>query len=214
MVQQGKFIADLPPEAFARYDNEPDEQFYQVPRLVTHIDERAIERVTDLYRTYIPAGGRVLDLMSSWVSHLPPEVRYEPVVGLGMNEEELRRNPRLDGYVVQNLNDDPRLPFDDAEFDAATICVSIQYLQQPAIVLREVGRVLTAGAPLIVTFSNRCFPTKAVMIWQALDMEARLGLIAGYLSEAGNWNPNITFEPNIQPKNNDPLYGVIGWTAG
>ncbi len=102
----------------------------------------------------------MLDLMSSWVSHLPPEVEYGRVVGLGMNAEELRRNPRLDEYVVQNLNRAPELPFGNREFDGAGICVSIDYLTDPIPVLREVGRVLKVGAPLLVTFSNGCLPER------------------------------------------------------
>lgn len=152
----------LPAEAFRRYDETPDEEFYSIPRLVTHIDERAIEAVTQLYRELFPAGGEILDLMSSWLSHLPEEVRYERVVGLGMNEVELEKNPRLDGYVVRNLNRDPKLPFSDAEFDGVGICVSVDYLTDPSTVLREVGRVLKIGAPVVITFSNRCSLTRAV----------------------------------------------------
>jgi hypothetical protein len=119
--------------AFKRYDETPDEEFYRTPRLVTHIDDGAISAVTQLYREHFPPDGAILDLMSSWVSHLPPEERYRRVVGLGMNKEELKRNPRLDQYVVQNLNDNPKLPFEDAEFDGCGICVSIDYLIQPAV---------------------------------------------------------------------------------
>ncbi len=140
-------MSQLPEWAMRRMDETPDEEFYSVPRLVTHIDEGAIAAVTQLYREHFPAGGAILDLMSSWVSHLPPEVEYGRVVGLGMNEEELRRNPRLDAHVVQNLNRDPRLPFGDGGFDGVGICVSIDYLTDPISVLREVGRVLKVGAP-------------------------------------------------------------------
>src|SRR5215217_8360346 len=117
----------LAAEAFRRYDETPDEEFYKMPRLVTHIDERAIAAVTQLYKELFPAGGEILDLMSSWVSHLPEEVRYERVVGLGMNEVELKENPRLDEYVVQDLNVNPTLPFRDGEFDGVGCCVSIDY---------------------------------------------------------------------------------------
>ena len=113
----------LPEEAFSRYDETPDEEFYRVPRLVTHIDEQAIAAVTQLYRESFPPGGDILDLMSSWVSHLPPEIGYRRVIGLGMNEVELQRNDRLAAYVVHNLNMNPRLPFGDAEFDGVGICV-------------------------------------------------------------------------------------------
>src|SRR5207248_8718713 len=114
-------------------------------------------------------GGAILDLMSSWVSHLPPEVAYERVVGLGMNEVELKANPRLTTWLVHDLNADPRVPFEDDEFDAAMICVSIQYLVQPVTVIRDIGRVVRPGGPLVITFSNRCFPTKAIMLWQSLN---------------------------------------------
>ena len=106
---------------FRREDEAPDVRFYAQPRLVTHIDEAAIAAVTQLYREYLPAGGAVLDLMSSWVSHLPADITYSRVVGLGMNRTELAANPRLDGYVVHDLNRNQRLPFADAEFDAAAI---------------------------------------------------------------------------------------------
>jgi hypothetical protein len=110
-------MSRLPSGAFRRYDETPDEEFYRTPRLVTHIDDSAIAAVTQLYRELFPPGGEILDLMSSWVSHLPEEVRYQRVVGLGINEEELKKNPRLDEYVVQNLNRTPELPFESAEFD-------------------------------------------------------------------------------------------------
>jgi SAM-dependent methyltransferase len=170
-------MASLPEEAFRRYDEAPDEEFYETPRLVTHIDDTAIAAVAQLYREFFPAGGEILDLMSSWVSHLPPDVGYRRVVGLGMNEEELRRNPRLDEYVVQNLNRDPKLPFGDGEFDGCGICVSIDYLTRPVEALHEVGRVLRVGSPIVITFYNRCFPTKAIAIWHQLDDKGHKRLV-------------------------------------
>jgi ubiquinone/menaquinone biosynthesis C-methylase UbiE len=104
-----------------------------------------------------------------------------------MNAAELAANPRLDEYVVQDLNQQPRLAFDDRVFDGAGLCVSIQYLTRPVEVLREVGRVLRPAAPLVITFSNRCFPTKAVAIWLALDNAGRGRLVKHYLTAAGNW---------------------------
>ena len=135
----------FPPHLFRRSDESPDADFYRSPRLVTHIDDAAIAAVTGLYRELLPPGGRVLDLMSSWVSHLPADVEYAQVVGLGMNAVELDRNPRLTGRVVHDLNADPVLPFGDAAFDAAVCCVSIDYLTRPAEVVREVGRAQAAG---------------------------------------------------------------------
>jgi SAM-dependent methyltransferase len=127
----------------------------------------------------------LLDLMSSWVSHLPPEIDYAEVVGHGMNAAELAANPRLARRFVQNLNRDAVLPFADNTFDAAMICVSIQYLQQPIAALREIARVLRPGGPLVVSFSNRCFWTKAVAIWRALDDDGHARLVERYLRHAG-----------------------------
>ena len=150
----------IPEEAFRRTDETPDEEFYRMPRIVTHIDDGAIAAVTQLYRELFPAGGEILDLMRSWVSHLPPEVAYRRVIGLGMNELELRRNERPDSYIVQNLNTNPGLPFGEAEFDGVGICVSIDYLTRPVEVLLEVGRVLKVDVPLVITFSNECLPKR------------------------------------------------------
>jgi SAM-dependent methyltransferase len=204
----------LPEVAFWRYDETPDEEFYLLPRFVTHIDDRAIAAVTQLYREFFPPGGEILDLMSSWVSHLPPEVEYRRVIGLGMNEAELRRNERLDSYVVQNLNANPRLPFEDAEFDGCGICVSIDYLTRPIEVLREVGRVLKVGGPTIISFSNRCFPTKAVNVWHQLDDRGHMHLVERYLEEAGNFDNIRSLDRSPRRLFSDPLYAVIGESMG
>ena len=178
---------------------------------MTHIDAGAIAAVTQLYREFFPAGGAILDLMSSWVSHLPPEVRYGRVVGLGMNREELAANERLSAVVVQNLNDHPRLPFADGEFDAAGLCVSIDYLTDPVAVLRETARVLRPGAPMVVTFSNRCFPTKAVAVWHALDDAGRCELVRAFFHRAGEdtWTPAEVLNPLPLAGRGDPLFGVV-----
>ncbi len=207
-------MARYPEEAFRRTDEAPDEEFYRTPRLVTHIDDGAIAAVTQLYRELFPPGGEILDLMSSWISHLPPEVEYGRVIGLGMNEVELRRNERLDSYVLQNLNVDPRLPFGSGEFDGAGICVSVDYLTRPVEVLREVGRVLKVGAPLIITFSNRCFPTKAIEIWHRLDDAGHVRLVEGYLQEAGNFRDIQSQDRSPRRLFSDPLYAVVGRSTG
>ncbi|CAA9493601.1 MAG: hypothetical protein AVDCRST_MAG25-3502 [uncultured Rubrobacteraceae bacterium] len=207
-------MADLPREAFRRYDETPDEVFYRTPRLVTHIDDRAIAAVTQLYREFFPPGGSILDLMSSWVSHLPADVSYGRVVGLGMNEVELRNNPRLDEYVVQNLNENPKLQFGDAEFDGMGICVSVDYLIDPVTVLREAGRVLKVGAPIVITFSNRCFPDKAVAIWHQLDDRGHMQLVESYLREAGNFANVRSLDRSPRRMFSDPLYAVIGEGTG
>jgi SAM-dependent methyltransferase len=197
----------LPPQAFARRDEAPDQEFYRFERLVTHIDAGAVAAVTQLYRQFLPAGGAVLDLMSSWVSHLPAEVPYTRVAGLGMNARELAQNPRLTEHLVQDLNAQPHLPYGDEEFDGAGICVSVQYLTRPADVFTELARVLRPGAPLVVTFSNRCFPDKAVYAWQVLDDNGHVALVQQYFA-AANFGPTEVFAH--RPKGGDPLYGVVG----
>ena len=206
-------MQNLPPDAFDRYDDEPDEIFYGLPRFVTHIDDRAIAAVTQLYREHFPPGGDLLDLMSSWVSHLPPDVNYDRVVGLGMNEEELAANPRLTERIVQDLNQNPMLPFISTTFDGAAICVSIQYLTRPVEVLNEVARVLRPGAPLVITFSNRCFPMKAVTVWQMLDDRGHVSLVEHYMQQAG-FVDITSLDRSPERWGSDPLYAVIGRAAG
>ena len=203
----------LSPSFFRREDESPDALFYSTPRLVTHIDDPAIAAVTALYREYFPAGGAILDLMSSWISHLPPEIAYRRVVGLGMNERELAANPRLHAWLVQDLNRDPRLPWGGGEFDGGAICVSVDYLIRPVEVLRECGRVLRSGAPLVITFSNRCFPTKVIAAWQMLDDEGHQALVAQYFEEAGNWTDIARLDRTPGP-DSDPLYAVVARSAG
>jgi SAM-dependent methyltransferase len=204
---------ELPRQAFRRHDESPDAFFYRQPRFVVHIDEAAIAAVTQLYRELFPPGGALLDLMSSWVSHLPPEIAFERVVGLGLNAQELAANPRLDAVSVHDLNQNPRLGFKSGTFDAAAICVSIQYLTQPVAVLREVGRVLRPDAPIAITFSNRCFPTKAIAIWQALDDAGHADLIQRYLGEAGNWTAIEAQDRSPRQLGADPLFAVIARRA-
>ena len=207
-------MPQIPEEAFRRADETPDEEFYRTPRLVTHIDDGAIAAVTQLYREFFPNNSEILDLMSSWVSHLPPEVEYQRVIGLGMNEVELRHNERLDSYILQNLNTNPRLPFGEAEFDGCGICVSIDYLTGPVEVLREVGRVLKVDAPLIITFSNRCFPSKAVAVWHQLDDRGHMRLVESYLEEAGNFRNVRSLDRSPRRVFGDPLYAVVAESAG
>ena len=201
-------LPGLPPAAFSKTDRAPDPVFYRQPRFVTHIDDAAIGAVTRLYRETLPAGGTLLDLMSSWVSHLPEEVAYGPVMGHGMNAAELAANPRLARWFVQDLNAEPALPLESDTFDGAMLCVSVQYLQRPVEVFREVARVLRGGAPFIVSFSNRCFPTKAVAIWQALPGEEQQRLVAAYMLEAGFGG--VTTAAAV-PARADPLWSVTGY---
>jgi hypothetical protein len=201
----------FPPGAFARLDETDDALFYEPPRLVQHIDDGAIAALTELYRSVLPAGGALLDLMSSWISHLPPEIDYREIVGHGMNAEELAANPRLSRWFVQDLNRQPKLPLADAGFDAAMICVSIQYLQQPVAVLREVCRELRPGAPVIISFSNRCFWTKAVAVWRALDDRGHAALVERYLDHAGFAAIETRVLAEYVEDVSDPMLAVLGY---
>ena len=199
---------DLPPGAFAKQDPGDDLPFYAPARLVMHIDEVAVAALTDFYRDVLPDGGRVLDLMSSWVSHLPADQTYAEVVGHGMNAEELATNPRLDRWFVADLNADPALPLADNAFDAALACVGVQYLQRPFEVFAEVRRVLAPGAPFVVSYANRCFPTKAVAIWRSLDMRDQASLIRLYMDRAGF--SDIEARTLSDGSRGDPLIAVVG----
>ncbi len=197
------------PEHFRRSDERDDALFFDTPRLVTHIDDHAIEAVRRLYAELLPPDGEVLDLMSSWRSHLPDVPTRRRTVGLGMNETELRENPQLDEWAVHDLNGDPRLPFDDAAFDAVALCVSVQYLTRPVEVFRDARRVARPGAPLVVTYSNRLFPEKAIALWCAATAEQRARLIAAYFHYAGGWETATAQDRSPQPGfPSDPLYAV------
>lgn len=198
----------LPPDAFDKDDRGDDLAFYAPARLVTHIDDAAIAALTRFYRDLLPDDARVLDLMSSWVSHLPDDRRYAEVVGHGMNADELAANPRLDRWFVQDLNAAPTLPLATDSFDAALCCVGVQYLQRPYDVFAEVRRVLAPGAPLVASFSNRCFPTKAVAVWRALDINGQASLIGHYLARAGFGG--VEAHVLADGAHGDPLIAVVG----
>ena len=202
----------LPRELFQRLDESPDENFYREPRLVTHIDDATIAALTQVYRELVPAGAHVLDLMSSWVSHLPPEVHYGGVVGLGMNRMELAENPRLTSFLVHDLNRCPELPFADATFDAVLNAVSIQYLTSPVEVFASVGRVLRAGGIHLVATSHRMFPTKAVAAWHSLAPGDRLRLIGTYFELAGGFEPPRLIDRS--PRGADPLWIAVARRSG
>lgn len=198
----------FPPEAYAREDESPDERFYAVPRRVVHIDDGAIMALGRLYSRVLPTRGRFLDLMASWRSHLPDGLATAEVVGLGLNADEMADNPQLTSHVVHDVNRDSRLPFDDEAFDGVLCAVSIQYMTHPAAVFREVCRVLRPGAPFVVSFSNRCFPTKAVAAWHSGDDRGHIELVRRYFEASEGW-ADITAEDRSPPDGEgDPLYTV------
>lgn len=199
---------DFPEGFFARTDDSSDTGFYEPVRLVTHIDASARAAVGELYLELGIDGSssypvRVLDLMSSWISHFlsPPA----ELTVLGMNAVELEHNREASVRVVHDLNADPRLPFADASFDAAVCCVSVDYLVHPIELFDEVARVLVPGGVFAVTFSNRCFPTKAITGWLVTDDITHVQIVAEYFRRSNGWD-----EPDVdeRPSDDDPLFAV------
>jgi SAM-dependent methyltransferase len=200
MVSHNVFPAGF----FDRADEGSDQHFYGIDRFVTHIDPAATAAVSELYGE-LGLDGDVLDVCSSWISHFPRPPRR--LVTMGMNANELQANEMAHEWIVKDLNDDPTLPFDDAAFDAVTCCVSVDYLTRPLEVFAEAARVLRAGAPFVCTFSNRCFPTKAVRGWLATDDEGRCAIVSTYFELTDGFD-----EPVVQLRNpgavGDPLFAV------
>ncbi|MFC7137997.1 class I SAM-dependent methyltransferase [Halobaculum litoreum] len=188
-----------------KLDTRPDESFYDAPRYVTHADDGFLDRLTELYAEEIAPGARVFDAMSSWVSHLP-DAEYGTVIGHGLNAEEAAANDRLDERFVQNLNDDRTLPLADASVDAVTCALSVQYLQHPAAVFREFARVLADDGVLVVSFSNRMFPTKAVRAWREASMDGRVDLVRSYVDAAGSLAVRRVVRERPAT---DPFYAVV-----
>ena len=195
---------DFPPGFFDRADAGPDPVFYAAPRLVTHIDDGAIAAVGALYAD-LGLDGDVLDLMASWVSHFLQPPRRLTV--LGMNARELAANPHAAAAVVHDLNARPVLPFADAAFDAAVCCVSVDYLIHPIEVFIDVARTLRPDGLLVCTFSNRCFPTKAIRGWVWSGDREHVEIVRTYFARSGEWEPAAA-EVRPTPPGGDPLYGV------
>ena len=196
-------------EYFRRDDERPDALFYAEPRLVVHIDDHAIRAIGEYLSEELPSGGVILDLMSSWRSHLPEEQERGKVVGLGLNSVEMRENPQLDKSVVHDLNASAALPFRDRAFNAVILTVSVQYLTRPEQVFSEVARVLRPGSRFHVIYSNRMFPTKATAIWKAFSDGDRAKLIGAYFRRSGGWGE--VEARDISPRvggYSDPVYVV------
>ena len=207
---------------FARIDSEPDARFYEIPRLVQHLDATAIGRVRELYRRFLSPRMKALDLMSSWTSHLPDDIDELEVTGLGMNREELERNTRLSERVIHDLNADLKLPLHNAWFDAAICTVSVEYLIHPFEIFREVARVLKPAAPFVVTFSDRWFPPKAIALWSELHPFERMGLVSDYFRLSGEFADLATesIRGLVRPADDkyasrlalsDPVFAVWGY---
>jgi len=214
------FFADHP---FRRADESPDHRFYEQPRLVQHIDDTAIDIIRRLYGRLLQPESKVLDLMSSWVSHLPEDFPIKSLTGLGMNQEELQANRRLNDYCVHDLNAKPQMPFGDHAFNAAICTVSVEYLVHPFEVFEEIKRALKPGGVFIVTFSNRWFPPKAISIWPELHEFERMGLVLEFFLKSGQYTDLQTYSMRGLPRPaddkyssrilySDPVYAVWGHT--
>lgn len=208
----------LKPEHRSKLDLSSDTLFYDAPRFVTHVDEGFIQQLTDLYRQRLQPHSRVLDLMSSWVSHLPDDLPLDWVEGHGLNGEELARNPQLNHYFVQNLNENQTLPLADQSFDAVLNTVSVQYLQYPEKVFAEIHRVLKPGGIAIISFSNRMFFQKAIAIWRDSSESTRVKLVQSYFQSVPGFDlPELVARPSTTPTflqmlgmaGQDPFYAVI-----
>jgi SAM-dependent methyltransferase len=181
-------------------------------RASLHIDDGAIAKVSEIYARILPQGGSILDLMSSWRSHLPVHLRPSRVVGLGMNRAEMLDNSALTEVVVHNLNRDTHMPLRDAEFDGAVVTVSIQYMTRPVEIFTDVARVLRPGAPFVVTFSNRMFPTKAVAIWHHLSEWDRVQLVGRYFMHTERFeNMDVIDRSAPSDPPSDPIWAVVGY---
>ncbi len=201
--QQTHFFSE---GAFDRDDEAPDSLFYSEPRYVQHIDDTAVEMVKNTYGRFLKDDMDVLDLMSSWQSHLPDKLRLGSLVGLGLNERELKKNSRLSEPVIQDLNMNSRLPFEPDSFDAVVCTVSVEYLIDPLAVFKEVSRVLRKDGYYIVTFSNRWFPTKAIRIWKELHEFERMGMVLEYFIRSGGFGNLQTYSLRGLPRPHDDKY--------
>lgn len=188
-----------------KYDETSDDRFYRQPRFVTHVDDEFLQRLTGLYADLLSPADRVFDAMSSHVSHLP-KYQFERVVGHGMNEQELAANDALDEYFCQNLNEEQDLPLTADSFDAVLCAVSVQYLQYPEAVFSEFARVLDRGGVLVVSFSHRMFPTKAIRAWRQASMAGRADLVCSYVDAAGAFGEPETVR---ERPGEDPFSAVL-----
>lgn len=215
-VEEVLLRADYPaewpfsPPDFQRQDENPDSYFYAQPRVgVFHIDDQAIRTLTRFYAKVLPGNGDILDLCSSWVSHLPEDYKPNSLTIMGMSKEELDANVRADKRVVQDLNADPTLPFDDNSFDVITNVVSVDYLTKPLDVFKEMGRVLRPGGRAICSFSNRCFPTKAIQMWGRTSDVEHCFIVGCYFHYCGRFERAVgqDLKPGLFGLS-DPLFVV------
>lgn len=186
------------PHSFTVASAESDTVFYSRRPAGPMLDQGALTAITALYRTLLPEDGNILDLMAGADSHLPPDMEFDSVIGMGVNAQALDSNPRLTDRVVEDINETPDLPLADESMDAALLCDVVPYLRQPVQVFREIARVLQPGGLIIITFGDRFIPQKATALWQALDEGDRRRMLSVLLQRAGFGpvdNGNVTPAP-------------------
>jgi SAM-dependent methyltransferase len=198
------------PEDLSRDDETSDEDFYAIPRFVDHLDSIALDTVEQIYARLVTDGATVLDLMAGPDSHLNKVSRPGRIVGLGLNETELKANPALSEYIVKDLNSDPRMPFPNNTFDVVINTVSVDYLTKPIEVFVEVSRVLRPEGLFIVVFSNRMFPPKAVNIWKSSTERQRVGLVRKFFSLAQQFVIGGYYESTGKERPKDDKYAGLG----
>ena len=199
-----------------KIDDSDDQIFYQNPRYVNHLSFSFRNRLTNLYSKYLYSNNVILDLMSSWVSHLPTNTKYKKIIGHGMNESELRANKRLDSFWVQNLNKIQILPIEDSSVDTGLIVAGWQYLQYPEKISLELSRIIKKDSLLIISFSNRAFWTKSPNIWTNSSEEGRIEYVKKVISSNGWSVEKILNEKTYDNKlfglnflESDPFFSVI-----
>ena len=214
---------------FNRHDKSNDNIFYNKPRLVTHIDDSAIGLLSEFYSTNLKNDSITVDLCSSWISHLPYNKKFEKVIGIGMNQQELKKNSQLDEFYVHDLNSNPTLSMlNDTSVDHVIIAVSVDYLKRPYEVFYEVLRTLKSGGSFVISFSNRYFPTKVIEAWTKTNDAGRINIVWHYFHQTNselNWRCVNVYDIskdkdqlNFQLKHNnlhkpfsDPMYVIVGF---
>ncbi len=191
-----------------KVDISDDQIFYQQPRYVHHLSASFRSRLTNLYREYLHQHHVILDLMSSWVSHLPDNIKYKKIIGHGMNEDELNYNKRLDRFWIQNFNKTQNMPIEDSSIDAGLIVAGWQYLQYPENVSLELSRIIKSDALLIISFTNRAFWTKAPNIWTYSSEEKRIEYVNNVLT-ANGWRIEKVLNEKTQDKKLFGFYSVV-----
>ncbi|HMK66086.1 MAG TPA: methyltransferase domain-containing protein [Thermodesulfobacteriota bacterium] len=210
-MDTGKVKKILGEDSFSRLDEALDSKFYARDRFVNHLDANALEKVKTLIASLVKKNNPViLDLMAGWDSHLPGGLDPSKVIGLGLNQNELSKNPSLTEWVIHDLNENPELPFADSIFDVVINTISVDYMTRPVEVFQEVSRILKPGGLFLVIFSNRMFPEKAVKIWSRSNDEARTILVENYFKWAGGFGKPRIYASHGGQRPSDDKYAEYG----